>query len=83
MLLLLRPQPGTSGLGQVARGVHSVIATCERGTWSRLWAMRRRYCAPVSSAVVKAGSSERRVLLGRTIAAVETLRRPRYRSEHR
>src|ERR1035441_5643476 len=60
------PHNGTSELGQVARGVHSVTATCERGTWFRLWAMLRRYCAPVSGAVVKAGSSERRVLLGRT-----------------
>src|ERR1035437_8869034 len=63
--------------------VDAATATCERGTWSRLWAMRRRYCAPASSAVVKVGSSERRVLLGRTIASVETLRRPRNRSEHR
>src|ERR1017187_3191743 len=53
--------------------VDAATATCERGTWSRLWAMRRRYCAPASSAVVKVGSSERPVLLGRTIAAVETL----------
>src|SRR5664279_3728396 len=63
---LYAPCNGTSGLGQVARGVHSVTGTCERATWSRLCAIRRRYCAPVSSAVVKAGSSERQVLLAWT-----------------